>query len=619
MRRRWSFWRALAVSSVLAFAGCGPPPEAHVLRTADFRFVPAPNAIGSAELPQPPSGAERRSPVTLPHRWSAQLQGSAGTGWYRVALPQTDATGTPNAMFLPRVSSNAVVYLDGEWLGDGGSFGEAVARNWNRPLYFPIAPGRFAGTDRTHTVEVGVQGMGSLHDGLGPILFGPDRALRAYHVRALALQIGVAQVATLLSAVAALLFGALWAGLRREPVYGAFALAAACFCVNSLNYHVQTPPMSYWRFEWLVNVALEWFCACFVSLVLRLLALRRPRLERAAWLYAAGVSAVGLALPGPAFDRVAPWFHLVSMAIAASCLLAIVMHRDRLSRPELVAYVITGCVMLPVMAGDLATQIGVLPSTSLRLFPLVGAVMFVGFGAALMLRFLGTYRLAQQQNLELEARVAQKRAELEEDFRRLRVLERERAVGDERERITREMHDGLGGHLIATLALAEGNDERIAEALRDALDEMRVVIHSLDPWIDDVPGLLVATRARLEPRLASRGLRLRWAIGDLPPMRLGPSTSLQVLRVVQEAITNVLKHAAARTIQVRTATGHDGRRILVEIRDDGKGFDQNFASGYGLSNMRERARRLGGELEIEPGPTGTAVRLWLPTEPTDSV
>jgi signal transduction histidine kinase len=217
-------------------------------------------------------------------------------------------------------------------------------------------------------------------------------------------------------------------------------------------------------------------------------------------------------------------------------------------------------------------------------------------------------------NRELESRVAAKHAELEQTYARVRDLEHERIVAEERQRITRDIHDGLGGHLVTTLAMLESADEfsrdDVAEALRGALDDLRLVIDSLDPRETDLVGVLATVRSRLEPRLRRRGLAFRWDVADLPPAPdFGPERLLRVMRVVQEAITNVLKHARATTITVRT--GVDGGRGFVSVGDDGCGFEPEHAEGRGLVNMRRRAGEIGGELEIRTGEGGTTVTLWL--------
>jgi signal transduction histidine kinase len=187
----------------------------------------------------------------------------------------------------------------------------------------------------------------------------------------------------------------------------------------------------------------------------------------------------------------------------------------------------------------------------------------------------------------------------------------------------RDMHDGTGGQLVSALSLLEAGDYRgdeLAETLRAALADLRLSIDSLETGPADLLGVLALARTRLEGRLEHHGLRFAWEVQDVPtPHGFGPEQSLHVLRVFQEAVTNALKHARAKTIAVRTGTAHDaqGRTcVFVEIADDGRGHAAAAAAGTpggrGLRNMRRRAEEIGGDVTIASSPAGTAVRLTLP-------
>lgn len=187
----------------------------------------------------------------------------------------------------------------------------------------------------------------------------------------------------------------------------------------------------------------------------------------------------------------------------------------------------------------------------------------------------------------------------------------------------RELHDGLGANLVGALALVEdgGSREEIAEALRDAIDEMRLVIDSLEPAADDLPTLLGMMRTRIEPRLFRQGLRFEWAVSDLPRATLPADGLLHVLRILQEAVTNVRKHARARVVTVSTGErrGADGRDGLwISVADDGAGIPPDAPPGRGHANMRYRAAQLGGALAIRPASPGTVVELWIPANPAPS-
>lgn len=221
---------------------------------------------------------------------------------------------------------------------------------------------------------------------------------------------------------------------------------------------------------------------------------------------------------------------------------------------------------------------------------------------------------AEQQIEALERRLEDKQRELSKNFKRLNRLAVDRMVSAERERIMREMHDGMGGNLVATLAMVEAGDyepAELSEAIRASLDDMRLVIDSLDPDVDDIPTLLGMVRCRLEPRMRRRGLRFIWQVDDLPELDgMGPEQYLHILRIVQEAIANVIKHAEASTITVETSL--DDESAVIEVRDDGVGIADEAAPGRGLGNMRHRAEELGGEVSVDATERGTRVKLTIP-------
>jgi signal transduction histidine kinase len=117
------------------------------------------------------------------------------------------------------------------------------------------------------------------------------------------------------------------------------------------------------------------------------------------------------------------------------------------------------------------------------------------------------------------------------------------------------------------------------------------------------------------------GIRVTFSVGAALPTALPPRQQIEVLRVVQEALTNVRKHADATVVRVRADT--HGRDLVVSVADNGKGFDPNApVEGLGLQGMEERARLLGGMFRITSEPQGgTTVELtvpmllpdWLPT------
>ncbi len=204
-----------------------------------------------------------------------------------------------------------------------------------------------------------------------------------------------------------------------------------------------------------------------------------------------------------------------------------------------------------------------------------------------------------------------------EEVARLRT-EKQKLLLLERERLTREMHDGLGGQLVSVLSMVErglADPSEVAEALRRAIDEIGIVIDSLDPSTTDLSTSLGKLRARLEPLLRRNGIDLLWRIDDIPDLdAFPPEAALHVLRIIQEAVTNTLRHANADRVEVRITSSSDAQgQLHISIHDDGRGLPTPMSTGgRGIQNMNSRAQELGAVLRIEGTNSGTQVELTVP-------
>ncbi len=200
------------------------------------------------------------------------------------------------------------------------------------------------------------------------------------------------------------------------------------------------------------------------------------------------------------------------------------------------------------------------------------------------------------------------------------------AADAERRRWARELHDetlqGLGGlRLLLSSALRSADPERGEQAMREAIghieqeiENLRAIITELRPAALDELGLATAIEALLDRHREQSGLLIDATIElDTQDGRPGLDAELEtaVYRLVQEALTNVAKHARAGAVNV-SVRREDGR-IAIEVADDGHGFDtRSLTDGFGLAGMRERVVLAGGTLSIESGDGGTTVSATLP-------
>ncbi|WP_214403158.1 sensor histidine kinase [Pseudonocardia lacus] len=269
-------------------------------------------------------------------------------------------------------------------------------------------------------------------------------------------------------------------------------------------------------------------------------------------------------------------------------------------------------VAIRVVLGDVET-VGVVPDAVLLVATATSAGAAVGYHRAVL--------AATRGRLEREARAREERSRL--------------LVAEERLRIARELHDVLG-HTLATISVQAGVglhvvDQRPDQA-RDALSAIKGVC---DDGLVDVKTILGILRtdapaeeeplgprgglARLPDLLdtaGTAGLRVELSV-EGEPRPLPVPVDLAAYRIVQEALTNVLRHAGAST--VRLALAHEPSRLLIRIRDDGPaaarstGTATGTRNGHGIDGMRERARALSGRLTAAPHPDGGyEVRAELP-------
>lgn len=201
---------------------------------------------------------------------------------------------------------------------------------------------------------------------------------------------------------------------------------------------------------------------------------------------------------------------------------------------------------------------------------------------------------------------------------------------EERKRLRRDLHDGLGPEL-AGMALQldslagrlDGDPDLAARAgvlrdrLRETVGEVRRIVDGLRPAAVDRLGLADALRALASsPGVTADEVTVRITVHvDLPdPSSIPAAVEVAAYRIAAEALTNAIRHADAREAVLRATAGHDGLRI--EVRDDGRGFGADATAGVGLQSLHDRAAEVGGELQVDSAPgRGTVVAAILPLTP----
>lgn len=260
------------------------------------------------------------------------------------------------------------------------------------------------------------------------------------------------------------------------------------------------------------------------------------------------------------------------------------------------------------------------PGKGVQLSPYAGVAVLGFSGFVILRRILANAEARERLNQALGQRIETTKANLLASESARHALEIAHAVKLERERLMREIHDGIGSSLVAALASAERQGKQSTTAvvaLKGALTDLRVAVDSLEPVEGNVATLLASLRYRYEPELRKSGIAVKWLVEDVPELDwLDAPSALHVLRILQETVSNAMGHSKASqlTFKCKMALLQGRPGLRVEIADNGGGFDMEApAIGRGRRNMMQRAEALGATLEmLSKRGEGTATILWLP-------
>ena len=594
---------AAAWAGEQAAAPDGPPQE--------------PLVIASATLITPTAAGPRE--VALPHMLAeADLPPGGGRVRYRLALPLAARPTAPLAIWLPRVSLSGALRVNGRDIGACAAVALEQARCLHQPQLFEPPPEVWrAGANE---IEVEVYGNSRQSSGLSRVTVGPTGLVQPLQAARWFGQVELLHGLTwALVAVSLLSFGAA-AMLRDRGIYLWFGAAGIVNALCNLNFLITVPPVGTELYSWFTYSIRIVSVPLFMLALLAFFGQRRPWAQRAL-VGCIVLMPVAVWLSGNSRTVVQllylPFFPAGALAFGAAAVWA---WRSRKREQMFMA----GVMMTLLMAAfwDYAKLRGATAFESIYLIPYSYTLTLLLMGSVLM-SLLGRALEAQRSlALTLEQQVADREAELRRAYAGLLTLEQARIRDEEREELLAHMHDGVGSQLTSARArLASGEIEpgEAAELLRECSDDLRLVVDTLGGESRDLAHAVAAFRHRLSTRLAATPLQVRWQVAIDGAPGLPQRAVLQVMRVLQEASNNAILHAQASSLslvvewQPASAGAAAGLRVAVE--DDGVGFvPEQLRHSSGLRNLHQRARALGGRLDIDSRPGhGTRVTLhWAP-------
>ena len=565
-------------------------------------------------------------PVTLPDQWINRWPDHDGSVWYRIDW-QPCPSGEPS-LGIDGMSMAGEVYLNQDLLWRDASMVEPLSRSWNQPRWWVLP--RSALHEGVNAVWVRVVGLSALSPGLGALRLNTPQVVADHYSASLWRQRTLYGVNAVFSGVAAGLFLLVWCMRREEQAYGWFGLMALCWAIYLTAFLAETP----WPFADSMTkaranlVALLLYVGAACMFTFRFGGQRMPWVER---------GLLALLLIGLAVTCFVPeadarthftnvWLGALVMFFANSVQFQWHAWFPRQGKRQWRHMLLALCwlVFVVIALHDLSLVMGiwaVARSWASMSGPLIVALMMMLLAGNLAQRMTD----AERFNQALAHSVAQARTELTQALDQAHTHALDHAKLQERMQIAHDLHDGLGSSLVRGMALVEQSAHNLSHArvlslLKNLRDDLRQVIDHGSSAGASVPETPVQWMAPLRHRFTQIfdeiGIRTEWSLPPSWPELGGQPTALQCLgmtRVVEESLSNVIKHSHARHVRVVCAQTRDG--LTVRIEDDGTGFDvaavQQAGQSVGMRSMAARAERIGGLLEVSSGVCGSVVMVTV--------
>lgn len=590
-------------------------------------------AIRSA-TPAPPAADAGWQDVALPDNWRARWPGYDGSVWYRIdwrqecanpnTTPGTNPAATPVALTIDSISMAGEVFINDELIWRDRHLVEPLSRSWASPRYW-LLPASALRADGANTLWVRVIGVAEFSPGLGVIAFGPPQTMLAVHDG----NLWRARTLTMLNAVVSAMLGFLallvWLYGRRHGPLGWYALVSFCWVLICLLMQAtETRPfansLALAQVSDLIYIT---YIASFCVFTWRLIDWPAPaRLEKALAALTAGAALALFLLPGWSTGQTITHgfsllFMLNTLHIARQALRT--RHREHL--------IVAACLLLvlAIVVRDVLVLLGAWHSRDF--YGMYTSLLFLVLaGVLIRLRMLRDARRIASFNQELGVSVERARSELRAALEHEHALALNNAQLQERLHLARDLHDGLGGQIVRSIMLVEQGQsspeqQRFLSMLKLLRDDLRQIVDSgasanaADPPTPEV--WAAPLRHRFSNLFDELGIAVKWQLPQDWPAAPGALPALLLARVVEEALTNVVKHSRARQVTISLDDAPDpGRCLRLRIEDDGVGFDVDLVRqagfGVGMLSMRARMQRLGGRLEVRSAPGATIITAILP-------
>ena len=562
-------------------------------------------------------------PNTIPLPASVDITPSApmARAWFNFKFTLPSKVGlTPDfAIYGTRIMGGAyAVYIDNELVHANIKHWRI---QWNYPLYVNIPIAKIK-PNATLDIKIAVPYRIGQGYAVGSVYAGTGESLTVKKDIRNAFQTKFTQFSSLFMVIMGFMAFHFWLYCKSETSYLILVFASIAFAITNTQYFFEisnNEALSAW-YSSLIDSSAAWLIMLTYFYATRIEKITYPLFDKFILIFTIGLTVLTFPIwEWQKYALLLQTYFEAGMGVVVAFLFGYIAYKGASLEFKLI--MVSEWLMVIFGVHTIVNLTAQVQPDLFHTFPYASFIMFLSFIFTSQRQHIRALNEVEYSNNTLASKLAQRELEIRHQHSKLLEAEKSQTLLLERQRLVRDMHDGIGSSLMTTLAIAkqgQASPEKIAEVLRDCLDDLKNVIESLEPIEHDIATLLGMLRQRLGNRLQDAGLNLIWIIEDLPPLKwLEPPQALQISRIVQEIISNVLKHAQAKEITfhasvTNTPGGVDA--IKVSISDDGIGFDENLKySGRGQKNLQSRAHEIGAKVMTHTAiGKGTTLELYLP-------
>lgn len=571
--------------------------------------------------------AEWMTLSSLPDYWNARWSDFEHSAWYKIEwqhrCPSNKMREQPTSIMLENLNLAGQVYVNGGLIWQSRHLDAPTSRHLHSPLKFDL-PHQYI-QNGLNTVLIHVYATPTQQAGIGQIHIGPQERISHKFDQLLFEKRHANFLNIAIHMVIAIFCGLIWLFNRNYKSFLWFALSSGLWACYVGSVLLVEP----WRFlnnlliDQLAIICFCWFVYFCCLSIWHFIHKYYPRIEKSLFIFFVLCTIAIIVCP----IGYQPILHksIFIAAFAIYVLKAITYPIVMYKTPHKEAYFIllNQTVFLVVGIHDthyMLTQEGKAWS------PYTLALSGLCFGIILALRLSRNTKKIETFNATLTQSIAQAKSELTTALNQQHQLNLENAKLQERIQLSHDLHDGLGSSIVRSLTSLEHNQlnqQQMTSILKLLRNDLRQVIDtgsSAGAQTPETPILWVANlRRRYVEIFDDIHIQSIWMIPHTWTTLPSPLACLTLARIMEEALTNVLKHSHASQVLIQLQQSE--RNLILLVEDNGIGFNQESVEDHfhvGLISMRSRALRLGGQLNIQSIYGCTKIRVSLPFTPLNN-